>query len=387
MKQSIYRLISILCHWLPIKQNKIFLFSYYGSQYGCNPKYITEYMVHHARDSFDIVWAFHDPEHKKTPAGIRKVKTMSWRYFYELATAKVIITNYRMTTGFRKRKGQYYIQTWHSSLRLKRVEMDALESLHPAYIKQAKQDAAACDLLLSGCTFSTQIFQRAFWYAGEIASFGTPRNDLLLRPDPGKRHDILQQLGIPKHHQIALYAPTFRKGNSLTAYQLDYQELRLALERKFGGSWTVVTRFHPHLIPQISKLVQVGETIDATTYDDIQELLFASDVLVTDYSSLMFDFALTKRPCFLYMPDLQQYVQQDRSLYFKLSELPFPQARDHDMLRQQIQTFQHTFYQRKIAAFQKRIGSFESGSASEQLVHHIEAVCYGQKRSGRREAI
>ena len=102
-------------------------------------------MVHHARDSFDIVWAFHDPEHKKTPAGIRKVKTMSWRYFYELATAKVIITNYRMTTGFRKRKGQYYIQTWHSSLRLKRVEMDALESLHPAYIKQAKQDAAACD--------------------------------------------------------------------------------------------------------------------------------------------------------------------------------------------------------------------------------------------------
>ena len=108
---------------------------------------------------------------------------MSLKYFYELCTAKVIITNFRTTNIFKKRKNQYYIQTWHSSLRLKQIEKDAEDSLPESYIEMAKEDSKKCDLLLSGCRYSTDIFKRAFWYDGEIFEYGTPRNDLLINSD------------------------------------------------------------------------------------------------------------------------------------------------------------------------------------------------------------
>ncbi|MGV3467191.1 MAG: CDP-glycerol glycerophosphotransferase family protein, partial [Heyndrickxia sp.] len=129
IKHCLSLMLIYFFHCFPIKENKIFFFSYYGSQYGCNPKYITEYILNHASNSmFDLVWAFNDPASKKHIHGVKKVKTMSLRYFYELCTSKIIITNFRTTDLFKKRKNQYYIQTWHSSLRLKKIEKDAKES-------------------------------------------------------------------------------------------------------------------------------------------------------------------------------------------------------------------------------------------------------------------
>ena len=111
-------LIIKIFNLLPIKNNKIFLESYYGSQYGCNPKYISEYIVNnYSKGKFDVVWSFTNLDGKESIKGVRKVKTMSLKYFYELCTSKIIITNYRTTDMFIKRKNQYYIQTWHSSLR------------------------------------------------------------------------------------------------------------------------------------------------------------------------------------------------------------------------------------------------------------------------------
>ena len=126
--KSITLLIVYIFNCFPIKKNKIFFFSYYGSQYGCNPKYITEHILNnYPRDRYDLVWAFNDLKSREHLKGIRKVKTMSLKYFYELCTSKVIITNFRTTDTFVKRKDQYYIQTWHSSLRLKQIEKDAEE--------------------------------------------------------------------------------------------------------------------------------------------------------------------------------------------------------------------------------------------------------------------
>ncbi|MEH7106942.1 CDP-glycerol glycerophosphotransferase family protein, partial [Bacillus sp. JJ1764] len=169
---------------LPIKKNKIFLFSYYGSQYGCSPKYITEYILnHYPKGKFDIVWAFNNPNDKKHLTDFRKVKTMSIKYFYELCTSKVVITNFRTTDLYVKRKNQYYIQTWHSSLRLKQIEKDTEKTLPNGYLQMAKNDSRKCDLLLSGCEYSTKIFKRAFWYNGEILESGIPANDLLFSND------------------------------------------------------------------------------------------------------------------------------------------------------------------------------------------------------------
>lgn len=364
----------------PIQHNKIFLFSYYGSQYGGNPKYISESILR--SDSvghFDIVWAFNDLKSKQHLSGFRKVKTLSLRYFYDLCTAKVVITNFRTTDLFVKRKEQYYIQTWHSSLRLKQIEKDAEDVLTPDYIQMAKRDSQKCDLLLSGCQYSSEIFKRAFWYDGEIFEHGTPRNDVLFEENKSKKKEILKALKIPGDYRVILYAPTFRKGDRLDVYNLDYQAILEKLASRFGGEWIFLVKWHPHLLPHSDQLVTGGNVVNVTTYDDVQELLSIADVLISDYSSLMFDFAITRRPCFLYVPDFHDYIDQDRKLYFDLMELPFISVKTNGELIEEIGSYDQKKYRKQLLKFLERVGSFEDGKAGEHLVRHIKEVCSGQK--------
>jgi CDP-glycerol glycerophosphotransferase len=369
-----------LFNLLPIKNNKIFLFSYYGSQYGCNPKYISEYLIHHyPKDRFELVWALDDTS--KNIDGVKKVKVFSLRYFFELSTSKVIITNYRTINLYKKRKNQFYIQTWHSSLRLKQIEKDAEDSLPENYIKMAKKDSKKIDLLLSGCELSTAIFKRSFWYDGEIFEKGTPRNDLLFHDNSILRSKVLSSLHLPLDSKVVLYAPTFRKNNSLDVYNLDYSSILEKLTGRFGGNWIFLVKFHPHLISNVRKIA--GKTplvIDVTTYDDIQELLSISDVLISDYSSLIFDYSITRRPCFLYVPDLLEYTSRDRSLYFDLTELPFRCSTSNQRLLGEIEQFDANDYERNINTFLTNIGSFEEGNACEALTKRIDEICISKEK-------
>lgn len=377
VKQCVSSAIVYIFNCFPVKNNKIFIFSYYGSQYGCSPKYISEYIVkNYLKDKFDVVWAFNDVESKNNIKGIRKVKIMSLKYFYELCTSKVIITNFRTTDVFKKRKNQYYIQTWHSSLRLKQIEKDAEKSLPENYVEMAKKDSPKCDLLLSGCEFSTEIFKRAFWYNGKIFEHGTPRNDMFFLKDSLRVKKIKSKLNISENKKIILYAPTFRKGNSLEVYNIDYDKVINELKSKFGGEWIFLVKLHPHLISKSKELVYGENVKDVTSYDDIQELLSVSDVLISDYSSLMFDFALTERPCFLYVPDIEEYTNNDRKLYFDINELPFIKTLSNESLINEIKTFNHSEYRKNLKKFSNKIGTFESGNASKELVNHIDKICF-----------
>lgn len=377
IKNIIARTIINMFNCLPIKKNKIFLFSYYGSQYGCNPKYISEYIVkNYPSDKFDVVWAFNDISSKEHIQGVRKVKIMTLKYFYELCTSKVIITNFRTVDMFKKRKNQYYIQTWHSSLRLKQIEKDAENSLPENYIKMAKEDSKKCDLLLSGCKYSTDIFKRAFWYNGEIFEHGTPRNDLLAKVDEQYKADIKKKINISKDTKLVLYAPTFRKNDDLEVYNLDYKEVLNSLKLKFGGDWRFCVKLHPHLISKSEQLNYGDDVLDLTKYDDIQELLAISDVLISDYSSLIFDFGLTKKPCFLYVPDLDEYTNQDRKLYFDIEQLPFINTKSSTDLVTEIRSFDKERYNQELDVFLDSIGSFENGNSCEKLVERISEVCF-----------
>ncbi|MFA1820242.1 CDP-glycerol glycerophosphotransferase family protein [Virgibacillus oceani] len=388
MKQMVTRILIYFFHLFPIKTNKIFLFSYYGGNYGCNPKYISKFIAEHDRnDNYDVVWAFHDPDAKQELNHIRKVKTMSIKYFYELCTARIVITNYRTTDLFVKRKNQYYIQTWHSSLRLKQIEKDAANVLGTEYIEIAKKDSRKCDLLLSGCADSTAIFRNAFWYDGEIFEHGTPRNDVLFKTTPNHRVNIRKELNIEPDTKVLLYAPTFRKNNDVSVYELNWKRITERLKKSFGNDWVVLVKLHPHLIHQSSQLIYENNVMDVTSYDDIQELLLISDVLITDYSSLMFDFAITKRPCFLYIPDVEAYTKQDRKLYFNIRELPFISATSEENLIGEIKTFDRRKYEKNIRHFLDKTGSFEQGKASEFLMERIEAICFGEQRRELDEAV
>lgn len=359
-----------LAFWrkMPLQQNKIILWSDNFKTFGCSPKYIALYLAEHFPNQYDIVWVLdrEKPVPEGLPAGIRIVRYFSMEYLKEIATAKVVVCNHRTSDYhfFRKRPGQYYIQTWHSSLRLKTIEGD-VANLSEAYVDTAKKDSEKIDLLLSGCRFSTDIFRRAFWYDGEILEKGTPRCDGFFGDSVAAKEKVYRHFGIPAGKKLALYAPTFRNDNAASLYGFDPEKLGHSL----GADWCIGCRLHPNLNAEIPE----GIAIPMSKYPDMQELLAACDLLITDYSSSMFDMAVAGKKCILYVPDLESYMQNERGLYFDIQELPFPQAANMERLCHCVLNWDED-YTNKITAFLERIGNFESGHAAQEVARRIEQV-------------
>lgn len=353
-----------LCRLLPVDRERVLFFSYYGEQYSGSPKYISRYLTE--QTGVKVVWAFVDPQKYDLPA-LKKVRYGRFEYYYQLATAGTVITNYRMTDEFRKRRGQRYIQTWHSSLRLKMIEKDAEETLPANYVRMAKKDSPQIDYLLAGSRKSREIFEGAFWYDGTIVNSGTPQCDILLGDSTGVRRKAMQHFGIPENAHIALYAPTFRKDHDTSVYDLDTDALLSALRERFGGEWYLLMRLHPHLVREANCFRYSEKVLPATDYDDAQELLAAADVLVSDYSAIMFDYAVTKRPCILYTPDIERYTATDRKLYFEMNELPFPHFEKQTELFAAIRQFSETEYLDSVSRFLNAIGSYDDGRACQRI--------------------
>ena len=353
---------------LPVERNKVLFFSYYGEQYSGSPKYISRYLAGHSK--MKQVWAFTDcGKHRMRNA--RTVRFGHPGYYFHLATAGVIITNYRMPEEFVKRKGQTYIQTWHSSLRLKMIEKDAEDTLPENYVRMAKKDSAQIDYLLAGSGKSRDIFRRAFWYDGPIVPAGTPQCDILFGKNRKISDKVRAHYGIPADGKIALYAPTFRKDHDTSVYDLDTEALIESLTDRFGGKWYILMRLHPHLIGKLDCFSYTDTVLQATDYQDVQELLAASDFLVTDYSAIMFDFSVTKRPCCLYTTDLASYTEADRKLYFDIRELPFPCCGTNEELSETIRGFDETGYKSRLNEFLSAIESYDDGHACARVLDLI----------------
>ena len=353
---------------MPVDRDKVLFFSYYGEQYSGSPKYISRYLAGHSDRK--QVWAFTDctKHHMKHALTVRFGHAA---YYYHLATAGTIVTNYRMTEEFEKRKGQKYIQTWHSSLRLKRIEKDAEDTIPENYIRMAKKDSAQIDYLLAGSGKSRDIFRRAFWYDGPIVPTGTPQCDILFGKNRKITDRVRAHYGIPADGKIVLYAPTFRKNHDTSVYDLDTEKLRESLADRFGGRWYVLMRLHPHLIGKLDCFSYTETVLQATDYQDVQELLAAADFLVTDYSAIMFDFSVTRRPCCLYAPDLSAYTEADRKLYFEIGDLPFPCCLTNDELAGTIRSFDETEYAGRLDEFLTSIGSYDDGRACARVLDLI----------------
>jgi CDP-glycerol glycerophosphotransferase len=197
-------------------------------------------------------------------------------------------------------------------------------------------------------------------------------------------------LKIPEDYKVVLYAPTFRKGDNLDVYDLNYHQVLEKLQRRFDGKWVFLVKLHPHLLSKSNQIVNghdVLDVLDVTSYDDIQELLSIANVLITDYSSLMFDYSITGRPCFLYIPDVIDYIHNDRGLYFDVMELPFISGRSMEELLTQVESFHEEAYQQGLAEFSREIGTFEQGNACVRLLEHVNQVCFSKNRRGLREAV
>lgn len=361
-------------NWLhPIQNNKIVITSYYGKGYGDNGKYIVEELLrNNEKDKYDIVWVVSDLNFDM-PEGVRKVLIGSKEAIFEEATARIWIDNARKKATVRKRKGQYYIQTWHGDIAFKKIEKDAYSALSTDYARDAKNDSRLADLFVSGNEWMTRKYKSSFWYDGDVAECGYPRRDILY--NGGEMVEkIKQRMNIPFNTKILLYAPTFRKSKGkvdLSVYNLDWKGVLSVLAKRFGGEWVGLIRLHPNISAYSKSLNIPNYIIDVTSYPDMQELMLISDVCISDYSSSLFEFAVTKKPAFIFATDIELY-KKDRDMYFTFEEIPFSVSESNEELISKILNFDEgKYHQEHFDFYHKKIGMYEEGNASKYIADLI----------------
>jgi len=366
-----------------VQNNKIVFSNYMGSGYGCNSKYITEALLN-KNQNLDIVWIV-KPEliekvKNEMPECVRIVPYKSRKSFNELATAKVWVDNYHKISyikrGLVKTNKQYYIQTWHGSLGIKKIErnVDCLTE-NKGWLSTAIQNSKMTDYWISNSDFESNVYKESFWNVKNIKLLGHPRNDIFFRSDRDTiKQKVCDILDLDINRKIVFYVPSFREDCGLRYYDIDYELLYKSLINKFGGEWQCVIRLHPR-VKSYSKILTANNkfVIDASDYSDIQELLFSSDVVISDYSSCMFDFMLTRKPVFVYANDLNLY-NAERGFYYPLESTPFPVAHDNAELVNNILNFDEEKYKTDVETFLKDKGCIEDGHASERVADLIEGI-------------
>ena len=191
-----------------------------------------------------------------------------------------------------KRKGQHYLQTWHG-FALKRIEADAEQALDGPYVRGCMQDSAQCDLMVSGSGFMTQLYQRAFWYDGPVAEYGSPRNDVLFSSQPHLLQKVRQAFSLPENQKLVLYAQPSGRTTAAALTIWTFPRCWMPVTPALADPGPASSACTPNVAKHSTGLFAYnGSTIlDATAYPDMQELLYAVDMLISDYSSCMFDFA------------------------------------------------------------------------------------------------
>lgn len=313
--------------FIPIKKKQVLFWADGFNHYGCNPKYISEYLANND-NNYSLIWAFQKGVDASNVQDARVVRYGTIEYLFAINSSEFIITNQRISSAYvlwKKKKGQKYIMTWHGSCPIKMIMADANKS--KKFKKIMLKDSAMCDLILSDSDYFTNIVRRSFWYDGDILQKGLPRNDIFF--DPKRRREAKEKIcrlfGIDILKPIVLYAPTFRDDEESFPYITEWKELKNALNTKFQNDVKILVRLHPNMInskPE-KELLRNESVINVTKYDDMQELLCAADLMITDYSSCMFEISMLQKPCFLFTPDINTY---ERGFYLSLSNLPFSVA-------------------------------------------------------------
>ena len=359
--------------FVPVRKGRVMCWAYNFKQYGCNPRYLSEYLLD-SGEEYEIFWVYRKEKYgSRMDIRMKSVKFRSWRYFLLVNSAEYLITNLRTDPYhiyWHKRPGQKYLMLWHGGVALKKIEKDAQKQIGLSYLIKARLDSRVCDLMISGCKAQTKLLEEKFWYKGEILERGIPRNDIFFDTETHKhlRRGLCERYSIPADNRIVMYAPTFRRNHSIEPYSIDWSEVVPHLQRLYGGAGvTVLLRLHPNLIGKVdtTPLLNAKEVIDVTLYPDMQELLCVVDMLITDYSSSMFDYSMGLKPCLLYATDVEQY---DRGYYYKFDELPFPLARNQQELIEIIDSFDEEKY--KVSTqkfFDEKGGLVEDGNATKHI--------------------
>ena len=379
IKASFQSLPFYLWRLRPIQRNKIVFTTIEGTTgFTCNPKYIALELLRRNK-GYELVWLVNDMT-KTFPEGIRKVHNTLWNRARELSTAAIWVDNSRKQLEVRKRKGQFYLQTWHAKLGFKPTCLDRGASFSRIAELVSRHDSGMIDLVLSNSDWYDKTLPTGMIYTGPTLRSGSPRCDILINGRDEQRKRIRTQYHLTPDTKILMYCPTFRGGSQATNRTIEkgdhapnYDRLIRALNARFGGDWAIFLRLHPQLTARhIAAHAGSKNLIDVSRVDDMYELLAACDAFLTDYSSAAFDAAVMNIPVFLYCDDYNEYEGERGRLLWNLRKLPFPLAEDDDELERQVTDFQQTEYLEKLARLFRECGVEESGEASQRVADVIE---------------
>lgn len=357
-------------HLAPIRKNKVVFMSFGGEQISCNPLYIYRKLKEEYPSSFNIYWVL-NPGKIKDDSEKRIIKYGSWQFLYHMLTASCVLTNDTLPTYLPFRKSQLVINTWHGGGLFKQTYGNSTKSEkeYNRSVNNIHNDDTSL-YTSSGKAWSEQVVKKRFGYSGEILPCGMARNDIFFSDVSAVVRKVKSDFNIPETDAIVLYAPTFR-GNAINASlgvlesnPINVEALLSKLNDKYNRKFHFIFRGHHTL-----SAVMIG-CLNASDYPDMQELLASADVFLSDYSSCLWDYTFTYRPCFIYAPDFDTYaVKPGFESDFKY--WPFPIARSNNVLLSHIEHFDIEKYKRNVDSYHVEYGSYESGKATSEICKYM----------------
>ncbi|MGN0854529.1 MAG: CDP-glycerol glycerophosphotransferase family protein [Kiritimatiellia bacterium] len=362
--------------WREVQPRKVVFEQFHGNGFGCNMKYIALELLR--RGGWDLVWLANKPAEGEYPPGIRVVARRSRAALRELATAGFWCANHNLGhfvrhCGLVKKPGQHYLQTWHGSFGIK--------CCHDV---TSPEERSMVDAVLTNGRFGTEHMRNCFGEGPKVLPTGYPRCDILHACPVEVRREVCLRLGLSPERKFVLYAPTFRDDGNRSVYLTDYTALTAALAKRFGGEWTVLLRLHPNLRKHDAHLTFRGDARDVSTYEDIQELMVAADAMISDYSSCIFDYILTRKPAFLYVPDRARY-ESGRGLRYSLDKTPFPVCESAPSLVQAVVGFDPADFAAAEEKFLAWMESVERGTASARVADWMETQLAEKRLENRKD--
>ncbi|WP_185830641.1 CDP-glycerol glycerophosphotransferase family protein [Siminovitchia terrae] len=362
---------------IPVDKKLILFESGVGKQYADSPKNIYEEILSQNLD-YKKVWVY-NKQHRFPDSNTRRIKRLSPQYYYYLLKAGCWVNNQNFPTYIKKRPQTVYLQTWHGTP-LKKMLYD-IEEVHGRsddYVERVGSAVKNWDFLISPSPYATNAFRSAFRYDGEVLETGYPRNDIFYRSEKEEiTRSVRRKLNIKEDKKVILYAPTFRddqvsnKNKFLFDIQMDLHKMK----EELGDEYVVLLRMHV----VVSNKIKVDESLsdfvyNVSSYPDIQELYLVTDILITDYSSVMFDFANTGRPMLFFTYDLENYRDNLRGFYMEFQdEAPGPLLYSTDEIINNVKNINDVkiTYHGKYSLFQKKFCPLEDGLASKRVVDKI----------------
>lgn len=359
---------------IPIKKNRIFFMAFSGNQYSCSPKYIFEYLKEKKIDQYEYIWAFNSPSKFSylKSKDTKLVKNKSLIFCYYLLTSQVVIVNTISFSWIPLRSKQCIINTWHGGGCYKKSG-PFMERVSPLGKFIIYRTSKKYNYFISSCSKFSELFLKgAFHYHGNILEIGLPRNDVFWKSNSDElANKVKNNLNINKENKVLLYAPTYRDDNKENIYIPKFSKVIEALKGRFGGEWTILYR--NHYFSKKKEDSQKFPGIDVSSYPDMQELLIIADVLITDYSSSIWDFSFSGKPCFLYIPDIVAY-KNIRNFFIPIEKWNLPLSINTDELVAAISNYDPYVYQQQLALHHIKFGSFENGNASFNITKLIQKV-------------